>query len=180
MTRVASKKQGAVSKVRIPNRRQSNGTVEVQRSQWRSALITDERLSHYVSLRAITNEGSTLAGRAGSSATKLWEVGVEIEHQQPTPSVYTREETRPQYANPDDTAFVTLTVSCPRGDLTTGRESGKVEPQETVVHCQLGHIDALVLALANALIVGRRDGTFPIVRGMKPFSAATLAAMHDE
>lgn len=134
-----------------------------------------------MSLRAITNERSTLEGKHGSAHTKLWEVGVDIEHQQPAPSAYARDRRLAQYANPDDPAFVTVRISCPRGDLSTpGRETGKLEPQTTTISCQLRHIDALVLALANALIIGRRDGTFPVVRGMKAFSAATIGAMYNE
>jgi len=171
-----AKKQTRAPKVRPETKEE----VDVQRSNWRSALITGEQHTHNVSLRALTTDYSTLAGSRGSDHTKLWEVAVDIEHQQPAPSVYLNKNTRTAYANPDDDAFVTLTIGCPRGDLSTGREIGKVEPQATVIRCQLGHIDALVLALSNALIIGRRDGTFPVVRGMKSFSVSTISAMGNE
>lgn len=172
--KASTKRSSPKKSIRSPRKARE---FEVGSAQWRPALVCEGLLTHDVGLATLTSDHSTLAGRRGSSLTKLWKVEVGIQHQQSAPSAYS---TRPrsEFGDPSDSAFVTITIGCPRGEIGVpgGGDKGKgfSAPVETVIRCELGHIDALVLALANALIVGRRDKTFPVVRGMKPFDSAFL------
>ncbi|MDO8500470.1 MAG: hypothetical protein Q7S20_01345 [Gemmatimonadaceae bacterium] len=124
---------------------------------WRGSMVTDEMTSGSVSVKAIVADDSFLP----ADSPILWSVGVTIHHDRAAQSLYLPTTTG-QYANPRDHVLINVDIAHPRG-AEDGRSRG------TTIECELAHLDTLVEALSAALLIGRRDGTLPVAKGIKPW-----------
>lgn len=132
-----------------------------QRPQdWRGAMIHQERLLSTVQVSGWESE-QTYEGPERTQP--LWKVDLRITHGIKAKSVYFGKKSPSSERIVPGTEPVSL-------EVTVGRIRGgeKREDESFTIGCELAHLDILQQALTAALAIGRRDGTLPIAKGVKP------------
>lgn len=137
-----------------------------QRPQdWRGAMVTHEGIRREVSIRGLLGDDSY---PGPGDVPILWTVNVTIAHLQPAESVYSGKGTLPVQKVADGEQRTSL-------KLEIGHARGSKAPVQTcTINCELAHLDGLAAALTAALMVGRRDGTIPIARGIRPWNVGKM------
>lgn len=132
-----------------------------QRPQdWRGTLIHKERTLSTVD---VTGWESDATYQGPEKSQLLWSVAIRISHGVAAESVFFDKKSPALQKIVPGTDPVQL-------EITVGRVRGgeKREDESFTVDCELAHLDMLQQTLTAALAIGRRDGTFPIAKGVKP------------
>lgn len=128
---------------------------------WWGTLVHHAKARHAVAVQGMCGDESL---RPADSPI-LWTVDLEISYGQPVESIYLPKEPQQPtagFTDPTDEVRLKITIGHARG-------RDDVPPKTCEIECEFGHLDNLAETLTQALMVARRDGLLPIVRGMKPW-----------